>query len=152
MCPDIWCSNLPPGRSCVPLTRVLKIPWRVLWGPCGCPETPCPRNPGVGMDRKVVILYIATWKVTKHSSIINLYRNKWENEWMCLVGMGMALLRSSWIQTHGWKPKHLDCSDLAEKGFLCSNCRFSKCVKQFQHRYLILSLDKLNTTPHLDTA
>jgi hypothetical protein len=24
-CPDICCSNLPPGRSCVPLTRRLKI-------------------------------------------------------------------------------------------------------------------------------
>jgi hypothetical protein len=24
MCPDIWCSNLPPGRSCDPLTEVLR--------------------------------------------------------------------------------------------------------------------------------
>jgi hypothetical protein len=104
-CPDIWCSNLPPGRSCdpltevlrscgwscvhfegvcrlcaqswcwcvpegtcapdqagvsaslinavsgpvrldwssscVPITRGLKIPWRVLWVPCGClPKLP----------------------------------------------------------------------------------------------------------------
>jgi hypothetical protein len=31
-CPDIWCLNLPPGRSCVPLTIGFKIPWRVLWG------------------------------------------------------------------------------------------------------------------------
>ena len=30
--PDIWCSNLPPGRSCVPLTIGFKIPWRVLCG------------------------------------------------------------------------------------------------------------------------
>jgi hypothetical protein len=32
-CPDIWCSNLPPGRSCVPLTRGLRITWRILCGP-----------------------------------------------------------------------------------------------------------------------
>ena len=32
-CPDIWCSNLPPGRSCDPLTKGLKIPWSVLWVP-----------------------------------------------------------------------------------------------------------------------
>jgi hypothetical protein len=31
MCPDIWCSNLPPGRS-VPLTRGLRIPWWILCG------------------------------------------------------------------------------------------------------------------------
>ena len=31
-CPNIWRLNLPPGRSCVPLTRGLKIPWSVLWG------------------------------------------------------------------------------------------------------------------------
>jgi hypothetical protein len=31
-CPDIWCSNLPPGRSCVPLARGLKIPWGILCG------------------------------------------------------------------------------------------------------------------------
>jgi hypothetical protein len=30
---DIWCSNLPPGRSYVPLTRGPKILWRVLWVP-----------------------------------------------------------------------------------------------------------------------
>jgi hypothetical protein len=31
--PDIWCSNLPPGRSCVPLTRGLRIPWGIPCGP-----------------------------------------------------------------------------------------------------------------------
>jgi hypothetical protein len=31
-CPDIWCLNLPPGRSCVPLTRGLRIPWGILCG------------------------------------------------------------------------------------------------------------------------
>jgi hypothetical protein len=30
--PDIWCLNLPPGRSCVPLTRGLRIPWQILCG------------------------------------------------------------------------------------------------------------------------
>jgi hypothetical protein len=31
--PDIWCSNRIPGRSCVPLTRGLRIPWGILCGP-----------------------------------------------------------------------------------------------------------------------
>jgi hypothetical protein len=31
--PDIWCSNWTPGRSCVPLTRGLRIPWGILCGP-----------------------------------------------------------------------------------------------------------------------
>ena len=34
--PDIWCSNQTPGRSCVPLTRGLRIPCGILVGPCGC--------------------------------------------------------------------------------------------------------------------
>ena len=40
--PDIWCSNLPPDRSCVLLTKGLKIPWRVLWVAGGCQPTLCP--------------------------------------------------------------------------------------------------------------
>jgi hypothetical protein len=31
-CPDIWCLNLPPGRSCFPLTIGFNIPWKVLCG------------------------------------------------------------------------------------------------------------------------
>jgi hypothetical protein len=31
-CAQIWCSNLPPGRSCVPLTGGLKILWGILRG------------------------------------------------------------------------------------------------------------------------
>jgi hypothetical protein len=31
--PDIWYSNLPPGRSCVPLTRGLRILWGILCVP-----------------------------------------------------------------------------------------------------------------------
>jgi hypothetical protein len=31
--PDIWCSNRSPGRSCFPLTRGLRIPCGILWGP-----------------------------------------------------------------------------------------------------------------------
>ena len=31
------------NRSCVPLTRGRKIPWRLLWGPWGCLPTPRPR-------------------------------------------------------------------------------------------------------------
>jgi hypothetical protein len=31
-CPDIWCFNLPPGRSCVPLSRGLRILWQILCG------------------------------------------------------------------------------------------------------------------------
>jgi hypothetical protein len=31
--PDIWCSNQPPGRSCVPLARGLRIPCGILCGP-----------------------------------------------------------------------------------------------------------------------
>jgi hypothetical protein len=30
--PDIWCSNLPPGRGCVPLTSGLRILWVILCG------------------------------------------------------------------------------------------------------------------------
>jgi hypothetical protein len=29
----IWCLNRTPGRSCVPLTRGLRIPWGILCGP-----------------------------------------------------------------------------------------------------------------------
>ena len=47
-CPDIWFSNLLTGRSCVPLTRGPKIPWRVLCGPWGCPQTLHPRYPSAG--------------------------------------------------------------------------------------------------------
>jgi hypothetical protein len=43
------------SRCCVPLTRGLKILWRVLWGPCWCPETMRARNPGAGMDRKGLV-------------------------------------------------------------------------------------------------
>jgi hypothetical protein len=45
------------NRSCVPLTRVLKIPWGVLWGPWECPLTLYPRWPGAGADRKGEIFY-----------------------------------------------------------------------------------------------
>jgi hypothetical protein len=45
-------AQLDWSRSCVLLTRGLKIPWRVLWVPCGCPQTPCPRYPGVGVNQK----------------------------------------------------------------------------------------------------
>jgi hypothetical protein len=31
--PDIWCLNRTPGRSCVPLTRGLRIPCGILCGP-----------------------------------------------------------------------------------------------------------------------
>ena len=31
--PDIWCSNQTPGRSCVPLTRGLRILCGILCGP-----------------------------------------------------------------------------------------------------------------------
>jgi hypothetical protein len=31
-CPDTWCSNLPPGRGFVPLTRGLRILWVILCG------------------------------------------------------------------------------------------------------------------------
>jgi hypothetical protein len=41
-----WC------RSRVPLTRSLKIPWRVLWGPWECPQTPSPRFLGAVVDQK----------------------------------------------------------------------------------------------------
>jgi hypothetical protein len=36
------------SSSCVPLTRGLKIPWRVLWVACGCQPTPLPSYPGAG--------------------------------------------------------------------------------------------------------
>jgi hypothetical protein len=45
-------ARLDWSRSCVSLTRGLKILWRVLWGPCGCSQTLCPRYPGDGVDRK----------------------------------------------------------------------------------------------------
>jgi hypothetical protein len=40
------------SRSCVPLTRGLKILWMILWGPWGCPQPLCPRCPGTGVDQK----------------------------------------------------------------------------------------------------
>jgi hypothetical protein len=36
-------TRLDWSRSCVPLTRGLKIQWRVLWLPCMCPQTLCPK-------------------------------------------------------------------------------------------------------------
>jgi hypothetical protein len=54
-CPDIACSNLPPGRSCHPLTRGLKNLWRVLWVPCGCPQTLRPSYPSAGGDQKGLV-------------------------------------------------------------------------------------------------
>jgi hypothetical protein len=40
------------SRSCVPLTRCLMIPSRVLWVHCGCPQTLSPSYPGAGGDWK----------------------------------------------------------------------------------------------------
>jgi hypothetical protein len=57
------------SRSCVPLTRGLKIPWNFLWGPCRCLQTPCPRYPGAGVDQKGLVTFskilmfaFAIWK------------------------------------------------------------------------------------------
>ena len=46
------------SRSCVPLNTGPKIPWRVLWGPWGCLQTPCPRCSGAGADRKLFIHFL----------------------------------------------------------------------------------------------
>ena len=40
------------SSSCVPLTRGLKIPWRVLWVSCECPQTPHPSYSSAGGDWK----------------------------------------------------------------------------------------------------
>jgi hypothetical protein len=45
-------AQLDWSRSCVPLTRGLKIMWRVLCEPCGFLHTPGPRYPSAGMDQK----------------------------------------------------------------------------------------------------
>jgi hypothetical protein len=45
-------ERLDWSRSCVPLTRGLKILWMVMWGPWGCLQTPRPRCPGAGVDWK----------------------------------------------------------------------------------------------------
>ena len=52
------------SRSCVPLTRGLKIPWRFLWGPCRCLQTLCSRYPSAGVDRKgLVTEQVSLWDV-----------------------------------------------------------------------------------------
>ena len=51
-------ARLDWSKSCVPLTRGLKILWMVLWGPWGYPQTLCPRCPGAGMDQKVLVLCV----------------------------------------------------------------------------------------------
>ena len=51
-------TQLDWSRRCVPLTRGLKIPWRVLWGPCMCPETLCPRCLGAGADWKGLVTLV----------------------------------------------------------------------------------------------
>ena len=48
-------AQLDWSSSCVPLTRGLKILWRVLCIPYGCPQTPRPRYPCTGMDRKGLV-------------------------------------------------------------------------------------------------
>jgi hypothetical protein len=45
-------ARLDWSSSCVPLTRGLKILWRVLCGPWGCLQTPRPRCIGAGADWK----------------------------------------------------------------------------------------------------
>jgi hypothetical protein len=40
------------SSSCVPLTRGLKIPRRVLWVSCGCQQPPCPSYPCAGGTRR----------------------------------------------------------------------------------------------------
>jgi hypothetical protein len=45
-------AGLDWSSSCVPLTRGLKIPWRVLWVACGCQQTPRPSYPSAGGDLK----------------------------------------------------------------------------------------------------
>jgi hypothetical protein len=43
------------SSSCVPHTRGLKIPWRVLWVPCGCLQTLRPSYPCAGGDQKGLV-------------------------------------------------------------------------------------------------
>ena len=51
-CPDIWCLNLPPGRSCVPLTRGLRIPWQILCGSLRVSRDSPGQGPHAALDRK----------------------------------------------------------------------------------------------------
>lgn len=55
-------ARLDWSSSCVPLTRGLKIPWRVLWVACRCPQIPCPSCPGAGGDRKI-LWYFSMYEV-----------------------------------------------------------------------------------------
>ena len=45
-------ARLVWSSSCVPLTRGLNVPWRVLWVACGCQLTLHPSYPGAGGDQK----------------------------------------------------------------------------------------------------
>ena len=47
--------SLDWSRSCVPLTRGLNIPWRILWVPCGYLQTPRPRYPCACVDQKGLV-------------------------------------------------------------------------------------------------
>jgi hypothetical protein len=57
-CPDIWCLNLPPGRSCVPLTRGLRIPWRILCGSLQVSRDSPGQGPRAALDQKGLELRI----------------------------------------------------------------------------------------------
>jgi hypothetical protein len=65
-------ARLDWSSSCVPLTRGLKILWRVLWVACGCPQTPRPSYPSAGgalheffKGRKILfnLFHMQLWEV-----------------------------------------------------------------------------------------
>jgi len=54
-CPDIWCSNLPPGKVMFHSPEVLGSHVESCVGPCWCWETPLARHPGARVDGKGLV-------------------------------------------------------------------------------------------------
>jgi hypothetical protein len=60
------------SRSCVLLTRGLKIPWSVLWVPCGCLQTLRPRYPSSLVSLYCIFVLLLVFSTLDISGYFNL--------------------------------------------------------------------------------
>ena len=69
-------ARLDWSSSCVPLTRFLKIPWRVLWVACRCQQIPRPSFPGTGGTGRANFLFLNIYTYPYKLCGISMINNK----------------------------------------------------------------------------
>jgi hypothetical protein len=98
---DIWCSNLPPGRGCVPLTRGLRIPWGILCGPFGCWETPLARHPGARVEWKGLVPQVRPGSsASLVTAVSGSARLDWGRRWWHFICKLFMTLLGIYSQAH----------------------------------------------------